>query len=127
MQFIRKILVALLTKEAQSVLKKYNPKILVVTGSVGKTSTKDAIASALESSFRVAKSKKSYNSDIGVPLTILQLENPWSNPFHWIINLLKGLRLIVVPSSYPEWLVLEVGADKPGLVVCACGPSYSGG
>lgn len=114
MQFIRKILVTLLTKEAQSVLKKYNPKILVVTGSVGKTSTKDAIASALEGSFRVAKSKKSYNSDIGVPLTILQLENPWSNPLHWILNLLKGLKLIVVPSSYPEWLVLEVGADKPG-------------
>ena len=41
--FFKKIIVTALTFEARLVLKKYKPKVIAVTGSVGKTSTKDAI------------------------------------------------------------------------------------
>jgi UDP-N-acetylmuramyl pentapeptide synthase len=109
---IRAILVSLLTLEARLVIARHAPKIVAITGSVGKTTTKDAVYAVLSSRVSVARSKKSFNSDIGVPLAILQLENPWSDPFLWIKTLALGLTRLFKP--YPEWLVLEVGADRPG-------------
>jgi len=112
---LKKLIVKLLLLEARAVLKKYRPKIVAVTGSVGKTSAKDAIFSVLAGSAHVRKSQKSFNSEIGLPLTILGVPNAWSNPLKWIQNFLDGLFLLLSPSSkYPEWLVLEVGADRPG-------------
>lgn len=42
-----------------------------ITGSVGKTSVKDLLAAALATTFRTAASEKSFNNEIGVPLTLL--------------------------------------------------------
>ena len=110
----KKIVVAILEWEAVLVLKKYKPMIVAVTGSVGKTSTKDAIFTVMSSHFFVRKSEKSFNSEIGVPLTILGCNNAWSNPILWVKNIIEGLMLIVLGNHYPKWLVLEVGADRPG-------------
>ncbi len=109
----KEIISTIIQFEAKLVLKKYKPKIIAVTGSVGKTSTKDAIFSVMLESFHVRKSEKSFNSDIGIPLTILGVQNAWSNPVAWIKNILVGLELIVFNVDYPKWLVLEVGADRP--------------
>jgi len=106
--------VYIITLEARAVLNKYKPKIVAVTGSVGKTSTKDAIYAVLAKSYRVRKSEKSFNSEIGLPLTILGAPNAWSNPLRWLANIVDGLFLIWFDTPYPEWLVLEVGADRPG-------------
>lgn len=111
---IKKIVVKILTFEAKLVIKKYNPKIVAVTGSVGKTSTKDAIYTALLPFFHVRKSAKSFNSDIGIPLTILGLGNAWNDPKKWLSNILRGASLTFKTEKYPEWLVLEIGADHPG-------------
>lgn len=111
---IKAVVIALLKWEAILILKKYKPKIVAVTGTVGKTSVKDAVATILESKFTVRKSEKSYNSDFGVPLTILGAESGWNNPIKWILILLEGLRLIVARGEYPKWLVLEMGVDRPG-------------
>ncbi|MEK7410703.1 MAG: UDP-N-acetylmuramoyl-tripeptide--D-alanyl-D-alanine ligase, partial [Actinomycetota bacterium] len=46
-------------------------RVIAITGSVGKTSTKDFIAAALGSQFRVTASTRSYNNDQGLPTTIL--------------------------------------------------------
>ena len=110
----KKIIAKILEIEAATIIKKYQPKIIAVTGSVGKTSTKDAIYSVISKSFHVRKSEKSFNSDIGVPLTVLGCNNAWNNPIKWLQNIYQGLALIVFKRSYPEWLVLEVGADRPG-------------
>lgn len=115
MKKILKIIISsTLQLEARLILKKYNPKIVAVTGNVGKTSTKDAIYSVMCQSFYVRKSDKSFNSDIGIPLTILGCNNAWSNPIKWLSNIFYGLNLIFFKKKYPEWLVLEVGADRPG-------------
>lgn len=114
-QIAKKIIVSILETEARIILKKYNPFIIAITGSVGKTSTKDAIYTVLAGTpSYVRKSQKSFNSEIGVPLTILGCENGWSNPLLWIRNILHGLELILLKSKYPDCLVLEVGADHPG-------------
>ena len=108
------IIVYLLRIEARTVIRKYRPKVIAVTGSVGKTSTKDAIFAALAEKHFVRKSEKSYNSEIGLPLTILGVPNAWSNPLRWMQNLFDGLLLLLFRAPYPEWLVLEIGADRPG-------------
>jgi UDP-N-acetylmuramoyl-tripeptide--D-alanyl-D-alanine ligase len=113
-ELVRHFIVFLLTLEAKAVLKKYQPKVLLVTGSVGKTTTKDAVYTALTGAAFVRRSEKSYNSDVGVPLTILGVPNGWNNPLQWIKNLLEGLFLIFLDAPYPKWLVMEVGADRPG-------------
>ncbi len=112
--FFRKAVVAILILEAQLVVRKYKPRIVAVTGSVGKTSTKDAIFAVLADNQHVRKSDKSFNSEIGLPLTILGCPNAWNNPLRWLQNIFDGFLLLVLPSRYPAWLVLEVGADRPG-------------
>lgn len=111
---LKKIIIFILTIEARMVLHKYKPKIIAVTGSVGKTSSKDAIYTVLSSVFFVRKSEKSFNSEIGIPLTILGVPNAWSNAGAWMKNIFEGFILIVFRSHYPKWLVLEIGADRPG-------------
>ncbi len=114
MKAFKKIIVSILTWEARVVLSRHKPKIIAVTGSVGKTTTKDAIFAALSPHLYVRKSDKSFNSDLGVPLAILGLENGWHDPFIWLSNIIRGFVLAVFPGDYPHWLVLEVGADRPG-------------
>ncbi len=112
--FLREIIVIALTRISIKVLEKYNPKIIAVTGSVGKTTTKDAIYTAISKNKIARKSEKSFNSEIGLPLTILGCKNAWDNPVLWLRNILQGVKLLIMKSQYPEWLVLEVGADRPG-------------
>lgn len=113
-QKIRSLIVRVLSWEAETVLKKYKPVVIAVTGNVGKTSTKEAIAAILEPHFKIRKSEKTYNSEFGVPLTILGLKTGWNNPFLWIKNIIEGLFPILFTYNYPTHLVLEVGADHPG-------------
>ena len=110
----KKIIVFILQLEAKLVLRKYKPKIVAITGSVGKTTTKDAVYTVLNSAYFVRKSEKSFNSEIGVPLTILGCDNAWNNPILWFKNIFIGLGVILLKNHYPKWLVLEVGADTPG-------------
>lgn len=110
----KKIIARILRAESRLVLWKYKPKIVAITGSVGKTSTKDAVYAVLSKVAHVRKSEKSYNSEIGLPLTILGIDNAWNNPGRWLKNICMGLWLFIWPHAYPEWLVLEVGVGKPG-------------
>ena len=53
----------------------YNIPVIGVTGSVGKTSTKDIIASVLSRKYKTLKTEGNYNNEIGLPLTILNLKD----------------------------------------------------
>ena len=53
----------------------YNIPVIAVTGSVGKTSTKDLIASVLSEKYKVLKTKENFNNHIGLPLTVLSLKD----------------------------------------------------
>jgi len=109
----KKFIALILKLESQLVLSKYKPKIIAITGSVGKTSTKDAVYAILSKVSYVRKSQKSFNSEIGLPLTILGIPNGWNNPLVWLENVGRGLWLFLAPHKYPKWLVLEVGIGKP--------------
>lgn len=49
-------------------------KVVGITGSVGKTTTKEMIAAILQTTLKTAKTAKNYNNDIGLPMTILGIE-----------------------------------------------------
>lgn len=110
----KSLVVSILNTEAAILLKRKKPTIIAITGSVGKTSTKDAIYAAIKNNVSARKSHLSYNSDIGVSLTILGLQNAWNNPFLWLVNIVEGLFIALFTSSYPEVLILETGIDRPG-------------
>lgn len=111
---MKKILIWLLKLFTKLILKKYKPIVVAVTGSVGKTSTKEAIFSVLQKKYKVRRSTSNFNNEIGVPLTVIGSDSPGKNIFGWFRILLKVLGLILFKYNYPEVLVLEMGADHPG-------------
>ena len=113
-EIIKKIVAKILEWEARLVLARQRPKIIAVTGSVGKTSAKDLIYTVVRSTFTARKNEKSLNSEFGVPLTILNLKSAWSSPILWFLNLCFGLWRSVLPGEKFKFLVLEIGADHPG-------------
>lgn len=110
----KKIVAFKLSLLARAVVRRYKPRVVMITGSVGKTSTKDAVASVLSARFLVRKSEKSFNSEFGVPFTILGATSPWRNPLAWLVVIKNAFALLLLPNQYPNMLVLEVGADRPG-------------
>lgn len=57
--------------------RRFKIPIIAVTGSVGKTTTKEMIAAILAQSLKVLKTPENFNNEIGVPLTLLQLEKEY--------------------------------------------------
>lgn len=110
---MKRIMTALLRFFARMILKKYHPLVVGITGSVGKTSSKDAIFAVLSSKFSVRASYKNYNNELGVPLTIIGAKAPGSSPFKWIGVFVRAKQLLLFPIRYPAILVLEMGADRP--------------
>ena len=111
---IKKIIIFILTQIAKGILWRYNPKIIAITGNVGKTSTKDAVYTVLKNEGSIRRAEKSFNSEFGIPLTIIGAKSGWGSIFGWLRVIFVGLEKIVIyDKSYPKTLVLEVGADKP--------------
>ncbi|TAK89498.1 hypothetical protein EPO04_00050 [Patescibacteria group bacterium] len=112
--FLRRLVASQLEQRVQQLIRKNKLKIVAVTGSVGKTSTKLAIASVLSQKYRVLAHQGNYNSELGMPLSIFELEVPASlkNPMAWfkILNLID--QKLKQPYPY-DVLVLEMGADQP--------------
>jgi len=99
----------------------YQPGIVAVTGSVGKTSTKEDIRAVLCKERRVRATGGNFNNEIGIPLAILgdwqKIEKPifW----FWLKVIFVSLYRILAPNKfsseeYPEILILEYAADRPG-------------
>lgn len=113
-QILKSLVAGILALFARAIIEKYKPYVVMITGSVGKTSTKDAVHAVLGASTFVRASEKSYNSEFGVPLTIIGAKNPWNNPIAWLRVFHEALLLLCTNNHFPKTLVLEVGADRPG-------------
>lgn len=110
----KRVIVSHLEQKAKRLIKLKSPKIVAVTGSLGKTSTKIAIAHFLSGKYRVMFTEDSYNTEIGLPLSLFGLKTPSNllNPLAWQ----KLFRQIDhITHNYPyDVVVQEVGADHPG-------------
>ncbi len=115
---MRNILRKILREFARTIISIYKPHVIAITGSVGKTSTKQAIAAVLtdtsgQGQIRVAQG--SFNTDWGVPVTIIGGEYPGGSLWRWCVLIVRAIRLIVWRDpQYPSTLVLEMGADRRG-------------
>ena len=99
---------------ARKIINRYHPLIIGITGSVGKTSTREAIFSVVNQKFHTRQSEKNFNNEFGLPFTIIGIQAPGRNALIWLAGIVKGLELLFFKGKYPEVLVLEMGIDRPG-------------
>lgn len=90
-------------------------KLVAVVGSVGKTSTKHAIATLLSERYRVRMHEGNHNSEVSVPLAILGVDFPGSlrNPFTWL-GVFRAAKLRIKQPTDVDVIVQELGTDAPG-------------
>ena len=90
-------------------------KLVVVAGSVGKTSTKRAIATLLTQKYRVALHEGNHNTHMSAPLAILGIQYPTNvkSVGAWISVFRAARQRIKQPSSV-DVIVQEIGTDRPG-------------
>ena len=112
-QILRKIIECFLIVLVKIKTWRVRPIVIGVTGSIGKTSTKEAIAAVLAKKHKVYRPQKSYNTEIGLLLGILEQESGFSSPIKWIKIMSRALWNSFFGKKYAFW-VLEYGADKPG-------------
>ncbi|HOK08793.1 MAG TPA: UDP-N-acetylmuramoyl-tripeptide--D-alanyl-D-alanine ligase [Candidatus Hydrogenedens sp.] len=74
--------------------------IFAITGSCGKTTTKELVYSVLNKKYKVVASKGNYNNELGCPLSLLQMDEE------------------------TEWGIIEMGAGKPGDIAELCAIAY---
>ena len=115
---LSKILRKYLRFWAKLYLKRAKPKIIAITGSVGKTSTKNAIFEVIKAKFekKVRKSEGNLNNETGLPLAIVGFNRaPSYSHGSWLwLPIVFYVPFRAIFNSKVEYLVLEMAADKPG-------------
>jgi UDP-N-acetylmuramoyl-tripeptide--D-alanyl-D-alanine ligase len=99
---------------AKFVLRVRKPIVVGITGSVGKSSAKEAIALVLSRNYRVRFSPGNYNNEFGLPAAILGIGSPGRSITRWVGAWVHTALIVARLESYPEVLVLEMGIDHPG-------------
>ncbi len=96
----------------RKVIAKYKPKIIGITGSVGKTSAKEAIFSVVSQKYQASRPIKNFNNEFGLPFAVLGIEGA-STTAGWIFVILRVLGKVYFSGKFPQVLVLEMGIDHP--------------
>ena len=100
---------------AIAVLRRHRPIVIGITGSVGKSSTKEAIATVLSARFRVRQSPGNFNNEIGIPLTVIGSLDTKRSRLRLVAAPFRFLTTLILPRNrYPEILILELGIDRVG-------------
>ncbi len=112
----KRILCALLEAQVRRLKARHDFRLVAVAGSVGKTSTKLAIAHTLEVSQRVIYQSGNYNDRLTVPLVLFGRTMPGLfNIPAWLKILIRNEQTIRLPKYY-DVAVVELGTDGPGQI-----------
>lgn len=114
-----KIIAWVLFTRARYVLKKFDPLVIGITGSMGKTSVKEALYTVLSQKFSVIKSRGNLNNEIGLPLSIIGAQKPMG-VLAWLWFFISSYFMVRKIDSYAAYLILEMGADKKGDIQYLC-------
>jgi UDP-N-acetylmuramyl pentapeptide synthase len=102
--------------QVRRLIRSHNLKVVAVAGSVGKTGTRNAVATVLAEKYIIQKlGPLGYNSELGLPLSVFGMDTPsWIvNPLAWAWRLIRS-EFIIRRAYLPQMLVLELGTDHPG-------------
>ena len=90
--------------------------VVAITGSVGKTSTKDLIASVVSQEFDTLKTKGNYNNHIGLPLTLLELNNQQAAVVEMGMNHLGEISVLANIAKPTIAVITNIGTAHIGLL-----------
>jgi UDP-N-acetylmuramoyl-tripeptide--D-alanyl-D-alanine ligase len=113
-QALKKIVAGILGSQLKRLRKKNKIFVIAVAGSIGKTSTKLALAHVLGQTYKVQYQEGNYNDLVTVPLIFFGHKQPAVfNPFSWMWTFLKNE--FVISKRYPYHIVIvELGSEAPG-------------
>jgi UDP-N-acetylmuramoyl-tripeptide--D-alanyl-D-alanine ligase len=94
----------------------YNIPVIAVTGSVGKTSTKDLIATVMSKKYKVLKTEGNYNNNIGLPLTILRLKDEEAIVVEMGMNHFGEIRLLTNIAKPTLAVITNIGTAHIGIL-----------
>lgn len=115
-KILKYIVVAILAGQVRKLRKRHQFKVVAVVGSIGKTSTKMAIAQTLGASLRVRYQQGNYNDVVTIPLVMFGEELPsLFNTIAWLGLFKRNSRQIRGEFPY-DVVVLEYGSDGPGQI-----------
>lgn len=110
----------LIQQKLERYVKKYfekhpEVKLIAVGGSVGKTTTKHAVATVLSQRYKVRMQNENYNTELSAPLGILGIDYPENirSIFAWLTVFAAARERIKHPDD-AQIIVQELGSDKPG-------------
>ena len=116
-RFFRSLIAKLLENQVKRLQSKSSFKTIAVVGSIGKTSTKLAVAHALSKLGKVQFQNGNYNDRVTVPLVFFGQTNPNNvlNVWQWLVILVSNEKQIRNPKRF-DYMVLELGTDGPGQI-----------
>lgn len=92
----------------------YDIPVVAITGSVGKTSTKDIVANVIGQKYKVLKTEGNYNNHIGMPLTILRLKDHEAIVLEMGMNHLGEISLLSKIANPTIGIITNVGTAHIG-------------
>lgn len=93
---------------------KYNIPVIAITGSSGKTSTKDMVANVVAQKYKTLKTQGNYNNQIGLPLTILKLKDHEALVVELGMNQLKEIEVLSKIAKPSLAVITNVGTSHIG-------------
>jgi UDP-N-acetylmuramoyl-tripeptide--D-alanyl-D-alanine ligase len=116
-RYAKKIIVHRLGKYVRQLRQKNKIVVIGVAGSIGKSSTKRAIAQVLGAGKKVQWQDGNYNDLVSVPLVFFGLTMPKQllNPVAWLKIMRQAKRQLRSPYPF-DVVVVEIGTDYPGSV-----------
>lgn len=113
-KILKPILKAYLKFFTKLVLAVHRPAVIVVAGSANKYFFKEAVLEALKKQGHMARGNpKNFNTEIGLPLSILDLPSGYNSYKEWLPALLKAPKCLF-KKGFPRYLVLSLGVAGPG-------------
>ena len=111
----KKVLQKIIERRTAQYLKRHKPVLVVITGSVGKTSTKQAIATVLSEKYRVRAHEGNHNTAMSAPLAIIGVDYPENirSLGAWRV-VLQAMNLRIQQPKDVDIIVQELGTDAPG-------------
>lgn len=113
-QFARRMATLYLQGLARTFLRRKKPLVIAIAGNRGKTVVKRLFGELLQGRYRVRTNPRSYNTEIGLPLAVLNVELETKRPWKAVLALLRAVWTAVASREAVDVLVLEFGVRGRG-------------